>query len=285
VHGLEDLPVMERASRRQFSALVARPDPQIDLAHAALLIATEEYPELDVDAYRARLDAMGQALAERLQAAEPLQRVRALSRYLFEEEGFRGNTEDYYDPRNSFLNEVLDRRTGIPISLSTIYIEVARRAGLVVEGVGLPGHFIVRVASGEGDFLVDPFHSGALLSHEDCQKRLDRVYGGRVRMELAMLAVCSRRQILARMLRNLKAIYLKAEDQPRALAVVDLLLRTQPESVEDLRDRGLLHASLDCYAAAVRDLEAYLEKAPGAPEAQSILERVAELRHLAARLN
>jgi len=277
--------VMEPASRREFSALVARPDAQIDLAHAALLIATEEYPELDVAAYRARLDAMGQTLGDRLAAAGPLERVQKNSRYLFQEEGFRGNTEDYYDPRNSFLNEVLDRRTGIPISLSTIYIEVARRAGLVVEGVGLPGHFIVRVASGEADFLVDPYHGGALLSHDDCQKRLDRVYGGRVRMELAMLACCSRRQILARMLRNLKAIYAKAEDGPRALAVVDLLLRVQPESLEDLRDRGLLHASLDCYAAAVRDLETYLEKAPGAPEAQSILERIAHLRLLASRLN
>jgi regulator of sirC expression with transglutaminase-like and TPR domain len=276
---------MEPASRRQFSTLMARPDPQIDLAHAALLIAAEEYPELDVDAYRARLDAMGQALAGRLAAAEPVERVQAISRYLFQEEGFRGNTEDYYDPRNSFLNQVLDRRTGIPISLSTIYIEVARRAGLAVEGVGLPGHFIVRVASGECEFLVDPFHGGALLSQDDCQQRLDRVYGGRVRMELAMLAVCSRRQILARMLRNLKAIYARAEDQPRTLAVVDLLLRVQPESVEDLRDRGLLHASLDCYGAAVRDLEAYLEKAPGAPEAESILERIAELRRMAATLN
>jgi regulator of sirC expression with transglutaminase-like and TPR domain len=277
--------VLEPSSRQQFSALVAGPDAQIDLSHAALLIAAEEYPELDVEGYRARIDAMGQALGDRLAPATPLERVDILGRYLFEEEGFRGNTADYYDPRNSFLNEVLDRRTGIPITLSTVYIEVARRAGLAVEGVGLPGHFIVRVAAGEGDFLVDPFHGGALLSHDDCQKRLDRVYGGRVRMELAMLAACSRRQILARMLRNLKAIYAKAEDQTRALAMVDLLLRVQPESLEDLRDRGLLHASLDCYASAVRDLEAYVERAPGAPEAQSILEQIADLRRLAARLN
>ena len=277
--------MMESASRRQFSALVARPDPQIDLAHAALLIASEEYPGLDVEGYRERIDAMGRTLRERVSSAGPLERVQSLGRYLFEEQGFRGNTEDYYDPRNSFLNDVLERRTGIPISLSTIYIEVARRAGLAAEGVGLPGHFIVRVTCGEGDFLVDPFQGGALLSHEDCQARLDLAYGGRIRMELAMLAVCSRRQILARMLRNLKAIYVRAEDRRRALAVVDLLLRVQPESLEDLRDRGLLHASLECYAAAARDLEAYLEKAPGAPEAQSLLGRITELRQLAARLN
>ena len=275
----------ESASRRQFSALVALPDQDIDLAHAALLIACEEYPALEVDVYRARLDAMGQALLDRLQATAPAGRVQALNRYLFDEQRFRGNTEDYHDPRNSFLNEVLDRRTGIPITLSALYIEVARRAGLSADGVGLPGHFIVRVASPEGDLLVDPFYGGTLLSQEDCQKRLDRVYGGKVRMELAMMASCSRRQILARMLRNLKAIYLKADDHLRALGVVDLLLRAQPESLEDLRDRGLLHASLDCYSGAVRDLEAYLERAPGAPDAPALLGRIADLRRLAARLN
>jgi regulator of sirC expression with transglutaminase-like and TPR domain len=277
--------VTEPGSRHQFGSLVAQPDPEIDLAHAALLIAQEAYPLLDVELYRTRFDAMGQALRKRLETAAPDARVQALNSYFFDEERFRGNTEDYYDPRNSFLNEVLDRRTGIPISLCTVYIEVARRAGLAAAGVGLPGHFIVRVASPEGEILVDPFDGGTLLSHADCQKRLDQVYGGKVRLELAMLAVCSRRQILARTLRNLKAIYLKAEDPLRALGIVELLLRVQPESLEDLRDRGLLYGRLDCYASAVRDLESYLERAPGCPQGQSLLTRIAELRQLATRLN
>lgn len=275
----------ETASRREFSDLLARPDAEIDLAHAALLIAREEYPELDVAAYRLRLDALGAAFAAEPQAAGAADAVRALGRYLFEQERFHGNTEDYYDPRNSFLNDVLDRRTGIPITLALVYIEVARRAGIAAAGVGLPGHFVVRVDSPEGGLLVDPFYGGALLSPEDCQARLDRAYGGKVRLELAMLASCSQRQVLARMLRNLKAIYLGAEDPERAWRAVDLLLRVQPGSLEDLRDRGLLHASLGCHAAAARDLEAYLEQAPGAPEAHSLLDRIVELRRLAARLN
>ncbi|HKC12629.1 MAG TPA: transglutaminase-like domain-containing protein, partial [Vicinamibacteria bacterium] len=147
----------ESTSRRQFRDILSRPDAAVDLAEASLLIACEEYPGLDVPAYLARLDAMGSALRERLaDEPRPERAVMALNRYLFQEEGFHGNAEEYYDPRNSYLNEVLDRRTGIPISLSTVYMEVARRAGLRVEGVGMPGHFIVRVVAGPRAILIDP---------------------------------------------------------------------------------------------------------------------------------
>jgi regulator of sirC expression with transglutaminase-like and TPR domain len=211
----------------------------------------------------------------------PASAVRALNALLFDEEGFHGNVSDYYDPRNSFLNDVLDRRTGIPITLSTVYIEVGRRAGLEVEGVGLPGHFVVRV---EGT-LVDPFHGGAVLSEEDCQKRLDRIYGGRLQLDESMLAACERKAILARTLRNLKAIYTKTGDYARALNAVELTLRVEPGSLDDLRDRGLLHAALDCYALAAGELEEYLEKAGGAPGADQVRRKVAELRASAARVN
>ena len=276
----------ESRSRSLFSDMVGRPDEAVDLAQAALLIACEEYADLDIARYLHRLDDMGSAARERLSpGAPPEESVATLNRYLFREQGFRGNTREYHDPRNSYLNEVLDRRTGIPISLSAVYMEVAHRAGLRVEGVGLPGHFIVKVAGASGDILIDPFHQGAILSSEDCQKRLDRVYGGRIRMEGAMLAACERKEILARMLRNLKAIYLKAEDHARALGIVDLLLRVSPESGEDLRDRGLLYAAMDCYHLAVRDLEAYLTLVPGTPESGDILDRIVEMRQKAARLN
>ncbi len=166
----------EPAARRQFADLMARPDEEVDLAQAALLIACEEYPDLDVARYLRWVDALAHEVAARLDGDPgPLEAVRALNGLLFDEEGFRGNLDDYYDPRNSFLNDVLDRRTGIPITLSTLYIEVGRRAGLAVDGIGLPGHFVVRV----GGTLVDPFHGGALLTEEDCQKRLDRIYGGK----------------------------------------------------------------------------------------------------------
>jgi regulator of sirC expression with transglutaminase-like and TPR domain len=151
--------------------------------------------------------------------------------------------------------------------------------------VGLPGHFLVRVEAGEGSALVDPFHGGALLSEADCQKRLDRVFGGRVRLEPGMLAPCTRKGILARMLRNLKAIYVKADDYPRALRAMDLLLRLDPGSGEDLRDRGLLHAAFDCYSLAAADLEAYLALVPAATEAKALKAKITEMRSKAARLN
>jgi regulator of sirC expression with transglutaminase-like and TPR domain len=167
-----------------------------------------------------------------------------------------------------------------------VYIEVARRIGLEAGGVALPGHFIVKVATDAGDVLLDPFYGGQQVSEDDCQERLDRIFGGgKVKIEPPMLAACSRKQILARMLRNLKTIYAKAGDNAKALGMIDLLLRLEPRSGEDLRDRGLLYAALDCYSLAVGDLEAYLSLVPGAPEADEILQKAVELRQKAARLN
>jgi regulator of sirC expression with transglutaminase-like and TPR domain len=273
-------------SRRRLDALLARPDREVDLAQAALLVAAEEYPGLDVRAYLVRLDEMGCALRQRLEdEPRPERAVMALNRYLFQEQGFRGNTERYYDPRNSYLNEVLDRRTGIPITLSTVYIEVARRGGLDVEGVGLPGHFIVRIRNPGRPLLVDPFHGGTMLTARDCQERLDRIFGGRVKMEPKMLQPCPRRDMLERMLRNLKAVYIRDQDVPRALRVVDLLVQIQPGNAEDLRDRGILYAALDCYAYAARDIEAYLTLVPKAADAKELVPRLEHLREKAARLN
>jgi regulator of sirC expression with transglutaminase-like and TPR domain len=268
----------------RFSRLVSGPDDAVDLAEASLLIARREYPDLDVPRYVEELDRMGRDARERLRR-RPDEGVLALNGYLFGEEGFRGNTEDYYDPRNSFLNEVIDRRTGIPITLSMVYMEVGRRAGLDVSGIGLPGHFLVRTEVGGGAVLVDPFHGGAVLSEADCQKRLDRVFEGRLRLDAGMLAPCGRKAILARMLRNLKAIYVKGDDYPRALRTIEMLLALEPGSAEELRDRGLLHAAFDCYGLAADDLEAYLALAPAAPEAAALAVKLAEMRGRAARLN
>lgn len=258
----------------------------MNLGEAALLIAAEEYPELEVREYLVRLDEMGCALRQRLDdEPRPERAVMALNRYLFQEQGFKGNTEEYYDPRNSYLNEVLDRRTGIPITLSTVYMEVARRAGLDVEGVGLPGHFVVRIQTAGHPLLVDPFHAGTLLTEKDCQKRLDRIFGGKVKIEPGMLEPCRHRDMLERILRNLKAVYIRDQDVSRAVRVVDLLVRIQPGNAEDLRDRGVLYAALDCYALAARDLESYLALAPRAPDAKGLRDRVGELKQKAARLN
>jgi regulator of sirC expression with transglutaminase-like and TPR domain len=273
-------------ARPPLTEILARPDAEIDLAEASLLIAREEYPDLDVPSYLSRLDDMGLALRARLvDEPRPERAVMALNRYLFQEEGFHGNAREYYDPRNSYLNDVLDRRIGIPITLSTVYMEVARRAGVTTEGVGLPGHFIVRVIHGDHGLLVDPFHGGVLLKEADCQERLDRIFAGRIKIEPGMLAACERKEILGRMLRNLKAIFARREDFPRALRAAELLVCLNPDSSEDLRDRGLIYASLDCYALAVRDLESFLVLNPDTPEATHLSGRIADLRQKAARLN
>ncbi len=272
--------------RTKLEDLLGRPDSEVGLAEAALLVAAQEYEALDVRGYLVRLDEMGRALRVRLEDEQrPERAVMALNHYLFQELGFRGNSEQYYDARNSYLNEVLDRRTGIPITLSLVYIEVARRAGLDVEGVGLPGHFVVRVQTPVRGLLVDPFHGGTLLTEKDCQERLDRIFSGKVKLEAKMLRPCGHKDMIERVLRNLKAIHLRDEDKARALRVVDLLVKVQPGSAEDLRDRGVLYASLDCYGLAARDLESYLALAPRAKDAEELADRVTELKFKAARLN
>ena len=278
--------IAPQSPRTRLEELLRRPDPEVDLAEAALLVAAQEYEELDVRAYLVRLDEMGRALRMRLEDEHrPERAVMALNHYLFQELGFRGNTEQYYDARNSYLNEVLDRRTGIPITLSVVYIEVARRAGLDVEGVGLPGHFVVRVQTAARGLLVDPFHGGMLLTEKDCQQRLDRIFSGKVKLEPKMLRPCGRKDMIERVLRNLKAIHLRDEDSARALRVVDLLVQVQPASAEDLRDRGVLYAALDCYGLAAHDLECYLALTPRAKDAEELAARVAELKFKASRLN
>jgi regulator of sirC expression with transglutaminase-like and TPR domain len=276
---------MESPARSRFAQLMARPDAGVDLGEAALLIAASEYPDLDVGAYLERLDDLGVQAHAQLDGADAPEAVQRLCRFLVEDAGFHGNSEDYYDPRNSFLNDVLDRRLGIPITLSAVFMEVGRRAGLEMEGVGLPGHFIVRVGGPEGGHLVDPFHGAIFLGATDCQERLDRIFGGRVHVDDTMLQATPTKGILARMLRNLKAIYTRREDHLRALRTVDLLMVVQPEAAEELRDRGMLYAALDCYTLAAQDLAAYLERVPRTPEASRILQTIAEMRRLQARLN
>jgi regulator of sirC expression with transglutaminase-like and TPR domain len=271
--------------RQPFTEAVKGPDSGVDLARASLLIARLEYRELDIAPYVRRLDDMARALSAQVPAdADACTKVLTLRRYLFEEQGFHGNNQEYYDPRNSFLNDVLDRRVGIPITLSTVFLEVGRRIGLQAAGIGFPGHFLVRVDHEGGEIVVDPFYGGMLLSEEDCQKRLDRMSGGRLRLQPEHLEPCSRKQILARMLQNLKGIYLKNGDHARALGVLGLLLIVA-FGPEHLRDRGLLYAALDCYGLAAADLSSYLERAQAPADAESIRGTLADMRQRAARLN
>ena len=291
-----------RTLAEQLAAAADRPGP--DLAAPAFLIARIEYPHLDPGPYLDRIDELGESAARRV-AEEPghdaplAGRVDTLNKYLFNELGFFGNREQYDDPRNSCLNEVLDRRTGIPISLALVFIEIARRAGIRAEGINFPGHFLVRVLQdlhtddpGEG-LIVDPFHGGAILTEHDCRALLHRHMGDEAAFEPHLLARATRRQILVRMLLNLKRIYVKWRSFPQARTITDLLLGLSPSSLTELRDRGLLAYHMNDFAAALRDLEEYLKhsRSLGDPDEdqrkdnEQVWEQVKALRRRVASLN
>ena len=232
--------------------------PGEGLARAALVIARLEYPRLDPAPFLDRLETLGRKAAARMGGADAAGRVAGLNALLFEEEAFAGNDSQYEDPRNSCLNMVLDRRTGIPITLSVIYMDVARRAGLELEGVNFPGHFLVRYQGESGsNLIIDPFHAGAVLSERDCRQLLDRSHA-ELDFSPELLAPASPRRIATRMLTNLKRLYLGMRSYAQAYAATDLLVALNPGSGDDLRDRGLLAYQMDDFGPALRDLEASL---------------------------
>ncbi|HEY3174703.1 MAG TPA: transglutaminase-like domain-containing protein [Candidatus Polarisedimenticolia bacterium] len=274
-------------ARTRFLEMIARPEAQIDLTTAALLIAGEEYADLDVEGYRSRLDALAERARPRVGAAggNPFAAIDGLNTFLFDEMGFRGNTKEYFDPRNSYLNEVLDRKRGIPITLSLIYMEVGTRVGFQVEGVGFPGHFLVRHSSDGRHILIDPFYQGQILVPDDCQRRLVATYGEEVPLEARFFEPVGKKQILARVLHNLKGIYLKADDHERALSAIERLLALEPADPNLLRDRGLTHMNLNHHGRAVADLEGYLRIWPAAADAPAIRKQITAICRLTASLN
>ena len=272
-------------ARRRFALLVAQPEASIELAHAALLIAAEEKPGLEVEHYRARLYELGLAARERIARDGESNAVGAFNKYIFEELGFAGNQGNYYDPRNSLLSDVLDRHTGIPITLSVVYMEIGRRAGLHVEGIGLPGHFIVRAEDARGEsVLVDPFN-GKIIDTEDCQEHLDTIYGGQAPLTDAHLRPVSTREILARLLRNLKGVYAQAGLYRRALSIIERILLVAPHDAEERRDRSALLAQLGRYSEAIVDAQIYLKSASDAPDAERVTEQLKQMQVQLARLN
>lgn len=265
-------------ARQRFLQAIQLPDEQIDLARVTLHIAQEEYPNLDVEEYLNALDMMGEEVRERLSNERyPLRILQGLNRYLYEDLGFVGNTSDYYDPRNSFLNDVIDQRTGIPITLSLVYMEVARRIDFPMVGVGMPGHFLIRPDRGDMDLHVDPFHRGELLFKEDCQARLSEVYGQSLEMQPAFLEPVSPRFFLMRILTNLKFTFLRRGELEKSVAAIDRILLIFPGIPPELRDRGMLSYQLGQWGTARADLEDYLAAAPQATDAaliQQLLERI-----------
>lgn len=273
----------EGRARKRFLELIAR--PKVPLAEAALAIAEEEYPGLPVQDYLRQIDDLAHAVDAKARGCQDASSVlRLMRKVLFEEWGFRGNADAYYDPRNSFLNEVLERRLGIPITLSILYMEVAARVGLPVYGVAFPGHFLVKYVEPSRDLFIDPFHGGEVLSVDDCVARLRAIAPHRG-FDPNYFQAVNQRQILGRMLHNLKKIYVEAGDDIRALWVVDRLVLLSPNDATERRDRGLLEARLGGLTAALADLQNYLETTPGATDAPVIREVVAQIRSHSSYMN
>ncbi|HME68930.1 MAG TPA: tetratricopeptide repeat protein [Myxococcota bacterium] len=280
---------MEPSPRERFAALAKSPDSQMDVALGALLVAAEAYPQLDIAAQLAELDALARAAAPSLRAATtPLARMKALLEFVAGQ-GFRGNRDDYYDPRNSFLNEVLARRTGIPITLALVCTEIARRIDLPVYGVSFPGHFLVKYVGGDeeiadSEIVADPF-SRATLSEDDVRERFKLAMGPATRFDARWLRVATPREILVRLLGNLKQIYVQRKEPEQALSCCDRILMLVPDAPLELRDRGLVYQQLECFGAALGDLERFLALAPQEPSADAIRDTLVELRAQAARVN
>jgi len=272
-----------------FAALVGKevPDEQIDLARAALTIAQTEYATLDIDMYMSRIADLARAVRAHVpDLGDVSESITALNRVLFEIEAFRGNREDYYDPRNSFLNDVLDRRVGIPITLAVIYMEVARRVGFPLVGVGMPGHFLLKHYDVEGrQIIIDPFNQGSILSDAECQHRLDQIYSGQLPLQPEYLEAVTRRQILVRMLNNLRGIYVSARNFKKALPIVDLILVIYPRSPEDVKQRALLRHNQGQFRGALQDLDDYMKMSPEASDADEIRQMAASIRRVLAMMN
>ena len=279
---------MPKQSTPSFESLVSRPDEGLDVAGIALALAADAYPDLDPGVYLAWLDAAADAIADAADLAMPLsERLAMLDRQLFEIEGFSGNRDDYFDPRNSFLNDVIERRTGIPITLSVVYLEVGWRLGLPLVPVSFPAHFLV-ASTGARRVFIDPFNRGARLAPADLVARLSPMAGGRERARRILpqaTAPASRREVAMRILRNLRQIHAGRQDNDRLLVVANRMVALDPNDAVALRERAEVLARLECYQAAWHDYRHYLRLAPFAGDAADIQARVERLRPLATRLN
>ena len=271
---------LDGSLRERFLAEVSQAEEEINLARAAIMVAREEYPQLSEERYLSRLDLLAEGVRDRLDDENaPLLVLQEVLGSLYHRHGFRGNREAYYDPRNSFLNDVLDRGLGIPLTLGIVVLEVGWRLGLPLEGVNFPGHFLVRFKGDAIDLLIDPYDGGAVRFEDEAQELLDRVYGGMVRVHDSFLKAATRREMLVRLLMNLKSLYLNARDHDKALAAVERILLIRPIAVGEIRDRGVILAQLGRKNEALEQLEAYLNMAPEAGDSQRIMSMVNDLKN------
>jgi regulator of sirC expression with transglutaminase-like and TPR domain len=260
------------------------PAAPLDPAEVALRLAQDEYPHLDVEGYLSELDCMAHEVKAYLRGDLDVQ-VHGLCRYLFHEMGFHGNTQNYFDPKNSYLNDVLDRRTGLPITLSIVAMALGRRAGMDVQGVGLPGHFIAKAVSPGREIFFDPFHGGRRLTPEECSQLVEQVTGKPFRATPQALQAIPLGWIIVRMLNNLKGVYLKAEDYARLIRVTERLRQLAPEDATQVRDLGATFLQAGQPGKAIDHLEAYLTATPQGSDADAVRQLLTQAKSLLARWN
>lgn len=266
-------------ARQRFREIAALPEPRVDLVEASLLIAAEDQPGVDVERHLREVQAWSEAVSSRLRGSHDVERVvQAINRQLFDEEGFHGENDDYYDPRSALVSEMLDRHAGLPITLSILYLELTRRVGAEATGIALPGRFLVKFTGTFGEVIVDPFDGGRVVTPLELQQLLDQLYGGGVRLREHHLRSFSRREILARELAQLKAAYLAQHDIARAAASVDRLLILDARDAYEIRDRAGLAMQMHTYALAIECLERYLDLMPHADDRNVVREQIAYLR-------
>jgi len=271
----------------RLTELARQSDADWDLGYGTLLIAAAEYPDLDVGFYLSRLDELGYKALSRIPETENwAERLSAFNDFLFQEEGFQGNDGDFFDPKNSYINDVLDNRVGVPISLAVVMMEVGRRAGFDFQGVSFPGHFLVKMPVPGGEVVLDPFHGGLALTAEQLESRLLEMYPDLPRPDLAgVLGAAEKREILCRLLRNLKRYYLHEEDNEKALCAMDQLLILNPDNLIEQRDRGQHYLRMEAFRAALADLSHCLEIAGAEDDIEVLRIQVSDLRLKVARLN
>ena len=274
-------------ARHRFRSLIRQPEATLDLAEAAACIAWEDQGAGDPAATLQQLSTFADVLRPRIDThATPRAHVETINAYLFRELGFHGNTADYNDPANSFLDQVIARRTGLPITLSVLYMDVSRRIGLPVSGVALPGHFLVRYAAPDGDIYVDPFHSGRLWSDSECMEQIINAYGAASPALIRqIMPPPTKRSILARMLRNLKHTYVHMGDYRHALSAVERILLLEPDTPQEVRDRGLLRLHLDDGHRALDDIDRYVAAMPDASDVIVLREQLRPVATFLASVN
>lgn len=272
--------------RSDFIRMMGRPEAEFDLVHAALLVAAESHPQLDVQSELRRIDAWAEELQSRVEPSfNNLQKLARLRDFAFEHLGLRGDARDYHSPSNSLLNEVMSRRRGIPLTLGILFLELGWRIGMPIEGVGFPGHFLVRLTGEQEDLIIDPYRRGMMVHEEDRRHMLNEITGGRIEYDETLLAPASKHDMITRLLRNLKAAYLREDDDANALLAVERLLVLTPGDPDEIRDRGLLHYRMHRFGLALDDLSEYLRRRAEAIDREQIEAHVVSLRRLVANLN